>query len=49
MINPYVLLTPELLQGMLKQPMFFVRQYYARGENPYEAEVDWFVTVILRD
>lgn len=52
MINPYVLLTPELLQGMLKQPMFFVRQYYARGENPYEAEKQiplLFTHYVVRD
>ena len=36
MLNPYAILTPTLLQAMLKQPMFFVRQYYARGKGPYQ-------------
>ena len=36
MINPYSLLTPEILAAMLKQPMFFVRQYYPRGIGPYD-------------
>jgi hypothetical protein len=36
MMNPYSLLTPELLHAMLKQPMYFVRQYYARGCGPYD-------------
>jgi hypothetical protein len=31
MYNPYSILTPEILDAMLKQPMFFVRQYYERG------------------
>lgn len=36
MLNPYVLLTPELLNAMLKQPLYFVRQYYQRGENNFD-------------
>ena len=31
MYNPYTLLTPEILNAMLKQPMYFVRQEYKRG------------------
>ena len=31
-MNPYCLLTPALLEAMLRQPMYFVRQYYHRGE-----------------
>jgi hypothetical protein len=31
MYNPYSILTPDLLEAMLKQPMYFVRQYYHRG------------------
>ncbi len=31
MLNPYTLLTPQLLSAMLKQPMYFVRQEYKRG------------------
>ncbi len=31
--NPYVLLHPALLEAMLRQPMFLVRQYYARGHS----------------
>ena len=31
MLNPYTILTPALLQAMLKQPMYFVRQHYPRG------------------
>jgi hypothetical protein len=30
-MNPYTILTPALLQAMLKQPMYFVRQHYPRG------------------
>jgi hypothetical protein len=33
-LNPYALLTPELLAAMLKQPMYFVRQHYPRGADP---------------
>ncbi len=36
MINPYSVLTPEILHAMLKQPMFFVRQYYIRGLGPFD-------------
>ena len=35
MLNPYTLLTPEILQAMLKQPMYFVRQNYPRGAGPF--------------
>ncbi len=31
MYNPYILLSPELLAGLLKQPLYFVCQYYERG------------------
>ncbi|MEZ5035213.1 MAG: hypothetical protein R2796_09515 [Chitinophagaceae bacterium] len=31
MLNPYARLTPKILQAMLRQPMFFVRQTYCRG------------------
>ena len=31
MYNPFVLLTPRLLDAMLRQNMYFVRQYYERG------------------
>ena len=33
MLNPYAILTPALLQAMLKQPLYFVRQYYPRGRD----------------
>ena len=33
-LNPYAILTPQLLKGMLKQPMYFVRQHYPRGADP---------------
>jgi hypothetical protein len=32
MHNPYTLLHTTLLQAMLRQPMYFVRQYYPRGQ-----------------
>lgn len=31
--NPYTILTPGILDAMLKQPMYFVRQYYERGSE----------------
>ena len=31
MLNPYTLLNKEILAAMLKQPMYFVRQQYRRG------------------
>jgi hypothetical protein len=37
MYNPYTILTPEILSAMLKQPMYFVRQFYQRG-LPFENE-----------
>lgn len=33
MLNPYTLLTPGLLEAMLRQPMYFVRQEYKRGSR----------------
>lgn len=36
MINPYTLFTPEILAAMVRQPMYFVRQYYARGHGPFD-------------
>ncbi|HEX4875826.1 MAG TPA: hypothetical protein VFV31_04090 [Chitinophagaceae bacterium] len=36
MLNPYTLLTPEILGAMLKQPMYFVRQYYERGKDIFD-------------
>jgi len=36
MYNPYVILTPEILNAMLRQPMLFVRQLYERGRDAYE-------------
>lgn len=33
MYNPYTVLTPEILQAMLKQPMYFIRQSYERGKD----------------
>ena len=35
MYNPYTLLTREILDAMLRQPMYFVRQYYDRGLNDF--------------
>jgi hypothetical protein len=37
MLNPYTLLTPPLLAAMLRQPMYFVRQYYPRGQQAPDA------------
>ncbi len=31
MLNPYTLLNQQILAAMLKQPMYFVRQQYRRG------------------
>ncbi len=36
MLNPYTLLTPEILTAMLRQPMYFVRQKYSRGNFLYD-------------
>lgn len=36
MLNPYTLLTPEILAAMLRQPMYFVRQQYKRGNFLYD-------------
>ena len=33
MLNPYALLSPVILEAMLKQPMYFVRQRYLRGNS----------------
>ena len=38
MLNPYSLLTPEILSAMLKQPMYFVRQKYKRGELKFDTK-----------
>ncbi len=35
-MNPFAPLTPQLLDAMTRQPMFFVRQYYKRGFGPYD-------------
>lgn len=36
MYNPFVLLSENILSAMLRQPMYFVREYYTRGteNNP---------------
>lgn len=44
MYNPYTLLTPALLSAMLKQPMYFVRQHYARGG---QNETDYPIPLLL--
>ena len=31
MLNPYARLTPKILNALLRQPMYFVRQTYCRG------------------
>lgn len=36
--NPYCLLNPSLLKAIIKQPHFFVRHYYSRGEMENETE-----------
>jgi hypothetical protein len=33
MYNPFILLTPQILEAMLRQNMYFVRQYYPRGHS----------------
>jgi len=33
MYNPYCLLSPEILEALLQQPMYFVRQHYPRGQQ----------------
>ncbi|HSU26806.1 MAG TPA: hypothetical protein VLJ68_00370 [Chitinophagaceae bacterium] len=38
MLNPYTLLDIQILEAMLRQPMYFVRQYYSRGVGPYGEE-----------
>lgn len=38
MHNPYTILTPELLQAMLRQPMYFIRQSYARGKDLFDEQ-----------
>lgn len=35
MHNPYTILTLEILNAILKQPMYFVRQQYVRGRDIY--------------
>jgi len=39
MLNPFVLLTPSLLNAMTTQPMYFVRQYYDRGINEFDNKI----------
>jgi hypothetical protein len=34
--NPYVLLTPEILVVLCRQPMFLVRQYFPRGHSSFD-------------
>ena len=38
MYNPYTLLTKEILDAMLRQPMYFVRQDYPRGADHFDEE-----------
>lgn len=38
MLNPYSLLTPQLLTALTRQPMFFVRQEYPRGKFIYDED-----------
>ena len=33
MYNPFVILNEKLLNAMLRQPMYFVREYYSRGDE----------------
>ena len=44
MLNPYTLLTPAILDGMLRQPMYFVRQYYKRGTDPFDEGIPLLLT-----
>jgi len=39
MLNPYTLLTPPILQAMLRQPMLFVRQHYPRGLVQHDSTI----------
>ncbi len=43
MYNPYSLFTPQLLDAMTKQPMYFVRQYYERGIAVHDNEIKPFL------
>ena len=45
MLNPYSLLTPQILSALLKQPMYFVRQEYKRGAFLYDTGK--MVTILL--
>lgn len=36
MLNPYILLTPALLEAMTRQRIYFIRQQWPRGKGPYE-------------
>jgi hypothetical protein len=45
MLNPYTLLTPEILSALLKQPMYFIRQEYKRGAFVYDTEE--MITLLL--
>lgn len=45
MYNPYTLLTPELLNALLQQPLCFVRQQYPRGkQHPAETSIPLLLT-----
>ncbi len=43
MYNPYSLFTPQLLDAMTTQPMYFVRQYYERGVAAHDNEIKPFL------
>ena len=47
MLNPYAILTPSLLQAMLKQPMYFVRQHYPRGAEDATQQVREEIPILL--
>jgi len=38
MHNPYTLLTDEILDTLVRQPMYFVIQYYPRGTDHFDKE-----------
>lgn len=35
MYNPYMQLSPAILEALLRQPMYFVRQHYPRGQSRF--------------
>lgn len=39
MHNPYTLLNPVLLQALLRQPLYLVRQSYPRGNRPGDKNI----------